>query len=68
MKQLTLRNVDLALAAFRPAVTLDPQMVDAWSMVVRIQAAMGEMQGPLAALDAGLAADPGNPDLLALMS
>jgi len=65
---LTLRDFDLALAAFRPSVTLDPQMVDAWSMVVRIRAAMGEMQGPLAALDAGLAANPGNPDLLALMS
>lgn len=64
---LTLRNFDPALAAFRQAVTLDPKLVDAWSMVVRIQAAMGDMQGAHEALEAELAANPGNPDLLALM-
>ncbi|QIE43720.1 tetratricopeptide repeat protein (plasmid) [Rhodobacteraceae bacterium SC52] len=36
---LTLRNTDAARGAFREVVTLDPQNLDAWVMLVRITAA-----------------------------
>ncbi len=64
---LTSREFDLALAAFRQAVTLDPQLVDAWSIIVRLQAAMGNPEGALASLTEGLAANPQSQTLRALV-
>ena len=57
---LTLRDWRLAEQAFTEAAALDPQLVDAWAMVVRIRAATGDAAGARAALDAALALNPGN--------
>jgi hypothetical protein len=63
---LTMRNFDLALSAFQQAVRLDPQLVDAWSIIVQIQAAMGNPEGARASLAKGLAANPQSQTLRAL--
>jgi predicted CXXCH cytochrome family protein len=63
---LTLRDFALALEAFGQAAALDPQMVEAWSMVVRLEAAMGDPAAARATLARALAANPGNETLLAL--
>ncbi len=63
---LQMRNFPLALQAFQTATSLDPQLVDAWSMVIRIQAALGDQAAAQQSLQQALAANPGNPQLLAL--
>jgi tetratricopeptide (TPR) repeat protein len=63
---LQARNFVGAVAAFEQAVTLDPQLVDAWSMVVRLHAAMGDAEAARAALARALTANPGDSRLLAL--
>jgi predicted CXXCH cytochrome family protein len=63
---LTARAFPAAVGAFREAVRLDPQLVDAWIMLVRIAAAA---EGPAAAravVDAALAANPQAPELRAM--
>ena len=65
---LASRSLDVADSAFGEAVALDPQLVHAWAMLARIRAATGDTAGARAALDAGLAANPGQPDLAALRS
>jgi Tfp pilus assembly protein PilF len=55
---LVMRNPTAAEAAFREVVRMDPQRIDAWTMVARIAAAT---RGPAAAADAlaeALAANP----------
>lgn len=39
---LTLRNLPAATSAFQHAVAMDPQLVQAWEMLARIQAAQGD--------------------------
>jgi tetratricopeptide (TPR) repeat protein len=63
---LTLRDWDGAVAAFGEAVSLDPQLVDGWTMIVRILAATGKEAEARSALGAALAANPGNPALMSL--
>ena len=63
---LTMRDWRLADAAFGEAASLDPQLVDAWVMVVRIRAATGDVPGARVAVAEGLAANPDNPLLLGL--
>jgi len=63
---LQARDFAAALTAFERAVTLDPQLVDAWSMVVRLHAAMGNTDAAQAALARALTANPGNSRLLSL--
>ena len=63
---LTMRNWQLALNAFGEAVSLDPQLVDGWSMIVRINAALGQTDAARTALDEALKANPDNPALTAL--
>lgn len=63
---LVTRNFPGALSAFSEAVRMDPQMVQAWSMVVRINAALNETEAAKAALQEALAANPGDPLLLSL--
>ncbi|WP_170314627.1 multiheme c-type cytochrome [Aquibium carbonis] len=63
---LTMRNFGRALDAFRQAVAFDPQLVDAWTMIVRLQAALGDAEGSRRSLEEALAANPGAPALLAL--
>ncbi|QDY71570.1 multiheme c-type cytochrome [Qingshengfaniella alkalisoli] len=60
---LTLRNFPAALEAFKEAVALDPQRVDAWSMVVRLQSAMGNAEAAETSVKAALNANPDNPML-----
>ena len=64
---LTMRNFRGAAAAFREAVLLDPQRVEAWVMLTRIAAAT---EGPAAArriLDEALGINPGDPELTGLL-
>ncbi len=63
---LMTRNFPGAVAAFREAVTLDPQLVDAWIMLVRIPAAMGDAETAQGNLDEALAANPGDERLQVL--
>ena len=62
------RNVEVADSAFREAVALDPQLVDAWAMIARIHAATGDLAGARRALGEGLAANPRAPLLEALLA
>ncbi len=63
---LVLRNPAAAEQAFREAARLDPQMVDAWIMVVRLRAAQGDAAGVRSALEEALFANPSDPSLSAL--
>lgn len=60
---LTVRNFNVAEAAFREAVRMDPQLADAWAMIVRIRDALGDPKGARAALNE---AKTFNPDDLRL--
>lgn len=55
---LTMRNMPAALSAFSEAVDLDPQREEAWSIIVRIYAALGDMAAARDAVDAALVANP----------
>jgi len=63
---LVLRNPRVAENAFRETVRLDPQRVEAWAMIARILAAIGDLDGARAALDDALAANPSNEVLRSL--
>lgn len=65
---LVTRNFEGAVAAFGEAARLDPQMVQAWSMVIRINAALNNPEVAREALEQALAANPGDPTLRALQS
>jgi predicted CXXCH cytochrome family protein len=54
------RDFPTALAAFERAVALDPQLVDAWVMIIRMNAALGNPGAAQTALQRALAANPGN--------
>ena len=63
---LVLRNPRAAEQAFREAVRLDPQAVEAWTMIVGILAATGDWVGGRTVLDNALAANPSNEFLRSL--
>lgn len=63
---LMARDFTAAESAFREAVRLDAQLVDAWVMIVRIASAVHGPEAGRAAVIAALTANPGNPALLAL--
>lgn len=63
---LVLRNSRAAEEAFREAVRLDPQLMDAWIMIVRILFANGDLIAAKVALGAALKIAPKNTTLLAL--
>ncbi len=63
---LVMRNMRAAEAAFREAVRLDPQRTEAWSMIIRILAAIGNNAGALRASEDAIAANPTNETLLML--
>ncbi|PRY26807.1 cytochrome c554/c'-like protein [Aliiruegeria haliotis] len=65
---LTTRNIASALASFREAVRIDPQMAQAWVMIVRLEAATGNEDGARAALAEALAQLPDDPGLLSLQA
>lgn len=63
---LSLRNFPAALQAFKEAVELDPQLVQAWSMIVRLQVSSGDMAGAQFSLQRALKANPKDPGMLGL--
>lgn len=62
------RNLQLAAQAFSEAVRQDPQIPAAWSMLVQIHAAVGDMEGAKQALAEGIRLNPGDPELFALQA
>ncbi|MBY8977162.1 hypothetical protein KHP62_15195 [Rhodobacteraceae bacterium NNCM2] len=63
---LVFRDLRSAEAAFLQAATLDPQRTDAWSMVVRIRHAIGDLDGAREALATATEANPADFNLLSL--
>ena len=63
---LVLRNPRAGEQAFREAAYLDPQHVQAWTMVVRILAATGDMESARTTLDNALAVNPSSEALQSL--
>jgi predicted CXXCH cytochrome family protein len=63
---LVLRNAPAAAKAFGEAVRQDPQLVQAWIMLVRIAAAQGDRKTAREAVESGLSANPKEPVLLSL--
>ncbi|WP_406651258.1 multiheme c-type cytochrome (plasmid) [Aliisedimentitalea scapharcae] len=55
---LTTRRMEIALSAFGEAVDMDPQLTQAWSMMVRIHSAMGNRQAALETVNSALEANP----------
>lgn len=55
---LTTRQFEAALRAFEETVRMDPQMIEAWTMMVRIHSAFGDHEAALDAVDAAIAANP----------
>ncbi|MGI9394740.1 MAG: cytochrome c3 family protein, partial [Boseongicola sp.] len=55
---LTTRNMAAALQAFGEAVALDPQLTQAWVMMIRIHGALGDMDAALDTADQAIAANP----------
>ncbi|GAB4521929.1 MAG: multiheme c-type cytochrome [Roseibium sp.] len=60
---LALRNARAAIRAFQEATTLDPQLVEAWVMQVRLHMAMGNFPAAEMALQRGLVQVPDDPAL-----
>ncbi len=60
---LTTRQFDAALRAFEEAVHMDPQMVEAWTMIARIHSAFGNRQAARRSLDAAIEANPSDVSL-----
>src|SRR6185436_7440332 len=64
---LVQRNFSGAEQAFAEAVRMDPQLVHGWVMLARIRAAEGRPNAAEDALNAALAANPGNKELSTLL-
>jgi predicted CXXCH cytochrome family protein len=60
---LVLRNPAAAEHAFREAVRQDPQLVEAWRMIIRIRLAVGDRKGATEFADNALKLNPGNQTL-----
>lgn len=63
---LVMRNYPAAIGAFREAVTLDPQRIEAWSMLVRLEAGLNGPEAGQEVLDEALGHNPGDAGLEAL--
>lgn len=63
---LVLRNPAAAERAFREAVQMDPQFIDAWRMISRIRDAVGDRNGATEVLEEALRANPDSEYLRAL--
>ncbi|WP_380054305.1 multiheme c-type cytochrome [Falsihalocynthiibacter sp. SS001] len=55
---LTVRNMDGAIGAFEEAVELDPQLIDAWGMIIRINAALENLPAARDAADRAVELNP----------
>lgn len=62
------RNLALAAQAFAEAVRQDPQIPAAWSMLVQIHAAAGDIEGARSLLAEGIRLNPGDPELFGLQA
>ena len=60
---LTQRNLPAASSAFRHAVEMDPQLVEAWLMLARIQAAQGDRAAVTDTLEMALRKNPDSIEL-----
>jgi hypothetical protein len=60
---LTTRDFQGAVRAFEEAVALDPQLVQAWTMIIRIHAALGDRDSAISAADRAIAANPESVEL-----
>ncbi|WOF72524.1 hypothetical protein QMT40_000140 [Parvibaculaceae bacterium PLY_AMNH_Bact1] len=63
---LVMRNASAAEAAFREAVTLDPQLEEAWSMIVQMRLATDDVVGAREVLSEGLSHNPSSLVLIQL--
>ncbi|WP_420412196.1 multiheme c-type cytochrome [Roseibium sp.] len=63
---LTMRNWQAAIAAFKEVTILDPQLVQAWVFIVRLQLGLQDFASAQTTLQKALSANPGTPELLAL--
>jgi tetratricopeptide (TPR) repeat protein len=57
---LILKNLPAATSAFQHAVAMDPQLVQAWVMLSRIQAVEGDREAVRKTLETAIEANPGN--------
>jgi predicted CXXCH cytochrome family protein len=57
---LTLRNFPAALQAFQRAVSMDPQLIEAWLMIARIEEALGNSEKAIAILSEAVTNNPDN--------
>lgn len=64
---LTTRNFEAASSAFREVVLLDPQRVEAWVMIARIEAAISGVEAAEVVLKDALAVNPQDETLRAMM-
>lgn len=60
---LTKRNVPAAISAFSQAVEMDPQLIQAWIMLARIKAAVGQTSEAKQTLRKAVQANPDNKEL-----
>jgi len=63
---LAMRNWPAALAAFKEVTVLDPQLVQAWVFIVRLQLGLQDFASAQTILQQALSANPGTPELLVL--
>ncbi|MCG7899641.1 MAG: tetratricopeptide repeat protein [Candidatus Thiodiazotropha weberae] len=64
---LTKRNIPAAISAFGQAVELDPQLIQAWVMLARIRAAVGETSEAKQMLKKAVEANPDNKELMQML-
>ncbi len=60
---LTMRNLPAATSAFRRAVEMDPQLIQAWLMLARIQAVEGDRAGVSDTLTTAIRKNPDSDEL-----
>ena len=60
---LTTRNITAAISAFNQAVEMDPQLIQAWVMLARIQAAVGQNDDAKVTLRKAIKVNPNNEEL-----
>jgi cytochrome c-type biogenesis protein CcmH/NrfG len=63
---LVMRNPSAASGAFREVVTLDPQRIDAWVMLIRIAAATEGLAATRVLLSEALRTNPEDPQLIGI--
>jgi Tfp pilus assembly protein PilF len=65
---LTMKNIPAAVNGFNKAVNMDPQLVQAWVMLARIHAAVGQFDEMKKTLEKAIAANPGVPEFKQMLN